>query len=274
MGMYTVYHSLDNRLHYARKTSDPVHVPIHSNKRWELIYIAKSANVVYTIGDKCYRLGNDCLIITRPTECHSVTYSHELNNERWVIQFEEPVLHSRICSMIPPEVDVLDCSADKTVYELLCKMDRYINILDKETAKEMLISLIQELLCDIKLKADSTDIDFQQHNNNTVARAIRYMKDNLERPITVGEVATHLYISAGYLQRLFMEHLQVSPKQYILSLKLTYAQRDLCRGERATRVWSKYGFADYSSFYRKFIKHFGYKPSEAKDHADVFDSVY
>lgn len=259
---YSCYHSTDDQLHFAHKVSEPKHIPFEMHNLCELIYL-KSGDVTYTVNDKRYHLGKDWLIITRPMDGHSIFCAQGESYERWVVQFEEEELPYNMCNMLPSELDVLDCGADKTVRELLQKMDRYANNFDKKTAKEMLLCLIQELLCDAMLMADNAKENDAHRANPAVAQAIQYIKDNIERPVSVEEVAKHLHVSAGYLRRLFLRDLQVSPKQYILALKLAFACRDLCDGEKPTVVCPRYGFADYSSFYRNFTKHFGYNPSQA-----------
>ena len=69
------------------------------------------------------------------------------------------------------------------------------------------------------------------------------------------------YISKSYLHYIFENQLNITPKKYILSKKLLHAQQDIRNGDNPTQVYSNYGFLNYSSFYRAYIKRFGYSPS-------------
>jgi len=263
------YYSEDKKIQFSYRTKGAGDAPFHKHDRWELIYV-KSGEGFYIIHDRNYHLSEGCLVITRPLDDHSNGYI-TAECERWVIQFEEQLLHCGVCQMLPRDLDVLDCNTHKELRELIVKMDRYSNTLDKKTAKEMLISLIQELLCDIALIVNGSNFKYSYQMSTTVVRAIRYIRENIHRTVTVENVAEYLNVSPSYLRRLFVQHIQMSPKQYILLLKLSFVHQDLCNGEKVTEVCAQYGFPDYSSFYRAFKKHFGYKPTEAAKYPHILE---
>ena len=68
-------------------------------------------------------------------------------------------------------------------------------------------------------------------------------------------------MSKSHLHHLFSEHLMVTPQKYILSKKLTIAQRELRLGRKPTDVYTDCGFADYTTFFRAYKKFFGHSPS-------------
>ena len=43
---------------------------------------------------------------------------------------------------------------------------------------------------------------------------------------------------------------------------MVLAQREILSGKNPTKLYEKYGFNDYSSFYRAYKSHFGLSPSE------------
>ena len=46
--------------------------------------------------------------------------------------------------------------------------------------------------------------------------------------------------------------------------RLIYAQKLIVKGQKPSKTYSDSGFSDYSSFYKAYLKFFGYPPSEEK----------
>ena len=78
---------------------------------------------------------------------------------------------------------------------------------------------------------------------------------------SIGEIASKLFVSETYLYKIFKKELKVTPKQYINEKKLLAAQNMILLGRKPTRVYKICGFADYSSFYRNYLKYFKTPPS-------------
>ena len=59
----------------------------------------------------------------------------------------------------------------------------------------------------------------------------------------------------------FKTELNIIPAyKYIIEKKLIYAHKDIIASILPTEVSSKYGFSDYSCFYRHYKNHFGISP--------------
>ena len=50
------------------------------------------------------------------------------------------------------------------------------------------------------------------------------MENNINEPLMISEIAQHVKLQSRTLERLFKIHLQISPKEYYLKLRLTHAQ--------------------------------------------------
>jgi AraC-like DNA-binding protein len=95
-----------------------------------------------------------------------------------------------------------------------------------------------------------------------VCAAIAYIEEHLTTLTGLDEICRGLYITKSHLHHLFTEHLQITPKKFIVSKRLALAQREICSGGRPTEVCRRCGFADYSSFWRAYTAHYGRRPSE------------
>lgn len=101
--------------------------------------------------------------------------------------------------------------------------------------------------------------------NQMVTRAVQYIGDNIVNTITMDNLAIHLNVNKSHLHHLFARYMSTTPKKFIMSQKLQMARADLRDGAKATEVSSKYGFPDYSSFYRNYVRYFNRKPSDLED---------
>ncbi|MDR3689234.1 MAG: AraC family transcriptional regulator [Fimbriimonas sp.] len=92
--------------------------------------------------------------------------------------------------------------------------------------------------------------------------AIRYIADNMNRPLTLKEIATHANVSTRQLTRLFGTFTGTSPAQYIRVLRLDRASALLTRSELPIKELShQVGFSDVQYFTRCFTAHFGVPPA-------------
>ena len=98
----------------------------------------------------------------------------------------------------------------------------------------------------------------------TVAKAIRFIEDNLLGDIGVADVANAVHYSQFYFSRLFSQCARVSVYDYILKRKLTESRRALLSGGgRIIDLALEYGFQSGEGYARAFRKMFGENPSEA-----------
>ena len=90
-----------------------------------------------------------------------------------------------------------------------------------------------------------------------------YMGKNFSNPdFNISDVCRQFYISRTYLQKMFSECVGISPKQYLLKLKLEKSFRLLNDGEMSIKeVASECGFADEKYFSRVFKDKIGCPPS-------------
>lgn len=96
-----------------------------------------------------------------------------------------------------------------------------------------------------------------------VQRMQNYIEENLDKRITLSDLAQVSHFSPWYSYRLFRDHLAVTPAEYIRKLRLSRAA--LClRDEncRITDVAFALGFGSVDGFTRAFFRAFGCNPSD------------
>lgn len=95
--------------------------------------------------------------------------------------------------------------------------------------------------------------------------AVRYIHDNLHRPLTVDELARHVYLSTRHLGRVFREHTGVAPLTYIVTARMNRARHLLLHSDLSLKkIAADTGYPDPHHFSRVFTQRFGIAPSKLR----------
>ncbi len=97
-----------------------------------------------------------------------------------------------------------------------------------------------------------------------VQGAMQYIGENLSQPVSLEDIAGHLFVSKYHLSHAFSAEVGVSVYRYLMLRRLLLARQLLSTGEPAGQVCRSCGFADYTSFYRAFKSEYGISPRQFK----------
>lgn len=103
------------------------------------------------------------------------------------------------------------------------------------------------------------------------ANSIRYIDEHYCDPdLDIEAVCKNGFISVSSLQRAFQENIGISPKQYLIKLRMNKALELLTENDISIREVSfACGFADEKYFSRAFKKKYGYPPSQIRNHITI-----
>lgn len=102
------------------------------------------------------------------------------------------------------------------------------------------------ILSDMQKKPSESRTDI---SNLYFQKASEYIRNNYAYPIQISDVAHYVGIDRSYLYRIFMEHENTSPKQYLLKHRLQMAAQLLCSSScTITEAALSCGFRDAPSF--------------------------
>ncbi|HXW92315.1 MAG TPA: AraC family transcriptional regulator [Terriglobales bacterium] len=98
-----------------------------------------------------------------------------------------------------------------------------------------------------------------------IETAIGIMREELHRNLPVRELASEVHLSPWHFIRLFKAETSVSPKQYVLDLKMRQAEQLLDESFLSVKeIAATLGFEDRSQFSREFKKLRGCAPTEIR----------
>jgi AraC-like DNA-binding protein len=91
---------------------------------------------------------------------------------------------------------------------------------------------------------------------------LRYLNNNLYKPVSLDELSGEFYISKNHLNVIFRRETGTTINHYIRMKRLTQARQEIRNGCTAEEAAYKVGFNDYSNFYRAYKTFFGIMPSD------------
>ena len=89
---------------------------------------------------------------------------------------------------------------------------------------------------------------------------VNYIENHLDEELSLDRLATTFYVSKYYISHLFKEASGLSIHQYITKKRLNACCQSISSGERISAVYEQFGFRDYSSFYRAFMREYNMSP--------------
>lgn len=105
--------------------------------------------------------------------------------------------------------------------------------------------------------------------NEYIEKAVNYICSNYSSPVSIEEIAGLLNIDRRHLGRLFTARTGMTPKEYLINVRLQNAA-DLLRNSNypVMEVAELVGYDDYGSFLKIFKKKYGMAPSQFRKSVD------
>lgn len=106
------------------------------------------------------------------------------------------------------------------------------------------------------------------HPIDDLRPSLEYIENHLGDSIRIGDLASIANISLSQFERKFKHFFAMSPKQYILKLRLEGVRRELGEGRlQIAELAYAFGFHDQSHLSRQFKRQYGQSPKQyAKSH--------
>lgn len=143
---------------------------------------------------------------------------------------------------------VTDCK-----HQALCKIFQAKNEED----------LLQTLKKTVYVLASSVPQEEESRNSHIIRKVEQYINENIKEPLTLADVAQHIYLSPAYFSTLFKQEKGENFSSYVNRIRIKKAKVMLAKGSLTQRyIAQKIGFSDACYFSRVFKKFTGLTPGE------------
>ena len=106
--------------------------------------------------------------------------------------------------------------------------------------------------------------DMKTNEEGLFSELLAWLREEVERPIKVSEMADFMCMSERSFQRKFTEGFSISPARFFERMRMEYA-RDFLLPQLSVDMSARaLGYGSVAAFRKSFEKHFGLKPSTIK----------
>lgn len=258
-----------------------VSVPLHSHDENEIVYIKSGKGVQTVNGQKVFCQKGD-LLFFKANDLHSVTSSlggvdtiHILIKQSvlqevvdFVFNSLDPSSNGPLCgaqSMEKLFVSKLSLRG-QIQHEVLSVLEQMLyeyenrNIAFSSVLKSKLILQISYVLrsaCDNDVKGPEKAVQ------SIYSQVLGYIDENLDKKISLAELAEMNHYTPSYFGVLFKNHFGVTPTEYINQLRIGKACELLSTSaETIGNIALQVGIRDQKNFYDLFKRHIGVSPGQ------------
>lgn len=240
--------------------------PSHSDNFYELHYIYQGTGKL--VSEDCsYNLFPNLLVISSPNEKHRITVEKQLvfHIIRIFSPESEKEIIDRLCTECRTRKGFVIPETKRFEIDRLKILSSVDDAMAEKAAWNGLISILSELLIpEHQLNAVYSD--------DTLLKVVRYMEQNLQKKISIGELATLVALTPSRLSHLFKDKTGFSTIDYFLRLKVDAACYLLKTSDYLNKEMAEYlGFSDEFHFSKIFKKKTGLSPREFKNRMKAHD---
>lgn len=135
-----------------------------------------------------------------------------------------------------------------------------LELISQHFNQKLSSAVAAELMLPSKAQSKA-EMELHHFHERRLHKAISLMEGNIEHPLSPGEVADKVHISLRHLERLFQRHLQITPGQYYLQLRLEHARHLVHRSNLdIAGIAVRCGFNSPPHFSRSYSRLFGIPP--------------
>ena len=262
------YFSDNSGIHHVShcQRSDPMDTVFHRHfhPNYELLLVI-NGDVHYNIDGQEYILKPYDLLFIPASTYHFVIPMSNARYENYVLNICQDFFEDESLQALFAQPRVLNIYTDRTLHRMFGLFDLYFHTYSENDFRTASNHLLSEILLYARYKLRSIDSTLPTAQTSPlIARITSYIAENLRENLDSDVIATELNFSKSYLQNIFSSTMEIGLQQYINQKKILAAHYDIQSGASLSDVAAKYGFRNYSSFYRQYKKFFGHSPKIGK----------
>ena len=245
---------------------------LHDHDVIEIMLILDGDVGVAVKGER-YDLPRGCMVLIPPKLVHQTIVPEGTKRYERMVLHIFPEYVKLITKGLPAttyrfqftdKVNIFDYSPETFwMFRRLFERAYYAITQDKEYQRLVIPSLVVELFVEMEhILLDRVTPPIPA-TNNLVTTVVDYIDEHFAEPgLTVEQIRESVYVSQGYLSRVFKSFTGSSVYNYLTYKRLIRAKELLVSGETVLDACLASGFTDYTSFLKTFKKAFHMPPTQ------------
>jgi AraC-like DNA-binding protein len=153
---------------------------------------------------------------------------------------------------------IFNIAENRPLLEVFHRLDTYEELLGIDDFQNAAEHLMHE--CMILLKVAYSTSRIEHSYDPLTKRILKYINENLSKPLFVEDLAEHFFLSKSHIQNVFYQNMKIGVKSYIVQKKMLLAKELLQNGKKPYEVAVELGYNDYTTFYKNFRKYYHAPP--------------
>ncbi|MEI3535571.1 MAG: AraC family transcriptional regulator [Bacilli bacterium] len=230
----------------------------HMHDFYELIFFVHG-DVDYMIESKSKKLVSNDIILIPAGLLHYGVANVDVEYERYVLKFPLRLINDTLAK----EIQDFTCFSGNypALKELFIKLDNIYNNYSDEHKYILMVNTLSEILINMQNKSKVSDELIGVYHNPVVSKVIAYINENIKKNINLTDICNDLNFSRAHISNEFSRVMKIPVMTYIRYKKIIAAHQKILEGNvKINEVAYEYGFEEYSTFYRNYIKIIGKPP--------------
>lgn len=238
------------------------------------VYFSISGGKQFLIDNQVYDIAPGDLFLINQYDSHYLTQIDKELHERIVIMIDPEYMRS----ISTEETDLDACFQGRSnnfshklsltqeqqgrflyfINKLVTSNGYGHDLLERATFTELFV-MINKIVAD---RENNTEAEKPATYNEQVDSILSYLNNNLQYPVSIGDLSKHFYISESYICRIFKAATGTTINKYMTARRISIAKSLLAEGIGVSEVCERCGFSDYSNFLKAFTKSVGISPKK------------
>ncbi len=252
---------------YFDRGKDSLNHKHHSHKKGYEIILVLSGSGIFLVGERAFEIKPNHLYLIdgMSAHCSSPEVTEDYTRRKLILggQMLEEALRSTDALLLARDLFAdggrcfsLSKSALNAVNAAFSDIARAVEEQDPFSSLRVVKAVIEILLA-----ANDGEREESLYHDADITNILKYISYHFSRPLRLDEISRETHISKYYLCRRFKECVGVTVFDYILSLRLSYAKKQLVYSDTSiSQIAINAGFSDFAYFSRVFRENEGIPP--------------
>lgn len=256
-------------------------VPVHMHNYYEL-YFFLEGDVDYQVEDKTYQLQYGDYLLIPPEVEHRPVFKSGNSQYRRLILWLSIEFYETLCAQYEEYrysfnyVQSSGCHHFRTDFIVFQHIQgQLLEFLEEANTNrpfrdEKLKIMISALLLQLnRITYDQNSQITTKYQNTLYLNICDYINNHLEEDLSLEQLASFFFVSKYHISHIFKENMGLSLHQYIIKKRIHASKNGILSDTPIQTLITQYGFKNYSSFYRAFVKEYGVSPMEYREQHSI-----